>query len=62
LRGSDLTGSTFKGADLTEADLFGFLCDAVYLENTTMPNGELVVEGISYINWAERNWQKLALE
>lgn len=54
---SDVTGSNFKGADLTGADLTkGILCDAVYLENTTMPDGEVVVEGIDYIFWIERKF------
>ena len=48
----------FSGVDLTGADLTkGILCDGVYLENTTMPDGEVVVEGIGYIFWFERKFK-----
>lgn len=50
LKGANLRGSDLTGADFTDADLFFILCDSIYLENTIMPSGELVVEGINYIN------------
>jgi uncharacterized protein YjbI with pentapeptide repeats len=57
LRGVNFSCSDLTGADLTGARLTGgILCDGVWLENTTMPDGEVVVEPMGYIFGIERNW------